>query len=56
MKKIILVVIISVLCIKLTLRDFNYSIGKEFRKEKYKLQQEMAFGGLLKDSKETSGG
>lgn len=54
MKKIILLVMISVLLIELTSKDFNYSIGKEFIKERYKLQQELASGGLLNISKETS--
>jgi len=48
MKKIVLLVMTSVLCIELISRDFNYSIGKECRKERYKLQQELASGGLLK--------
>jgi len=47
MTKVVLVVMISVLCIELISRDFNYSIGRECGK-KCKLQQKLASGGLLK--------
>jgi hypothetical protein len=47
---------ISILCIELIAKNFNYSIEKEIRKERYKLLQELVSGGLLKTSKETSAG